>query len=278
MEGGRATGAPRPAAITREVSPAMTRCELTHLSRRSIDVERAVQQHRAYEQALESLGVVLRRLPASPELPDSVFVEDTAVVLEEVVVLARPGAPSRRPEVAEVAAALPDDRPRRAIEEPGTLDGGDVLRVGRTVLIGASDRTNYAGFAQLAGTLEPLGYRVRRVPLRRCLHLKTAVNEVAEGLLLLNPEWLEPDAVEELSAWDRVEVDPDEPFAATALRIGDTVLHPEAFPRTRARLEAEGLQVHPVEVSELAKAEGGVTCSCLLVPRSRTEQSSSLGS
>ncbi len=253
-------------AITREVSPGIERCELTHLSRLPIDLERATEQHRAYERALESLGCEVRRLPTSAELPDSVFVEDTAVVLDEVVVLARPGAPSRRPEVDEVAAALPDDRPRRVIEEPGTLDGGDVLRVGRTVLVGASDRTNYAGFAQLAGYLVPLGYQVRRVSVHGCLHLKTAVTEVADGLLLVNPRWLEPDALEEVAAWDRIEVDPAEPFGANALRIGDSVVYAEKFPRTRARLEAEGLDVHPVDLSELAKAEGGVTCCCLSYP------------
>jgi dimethylargininase len=142
------------------------------------------------------------------------------------------------------------------------LDGGDVLRVGRRVFVGASTRTNRVGRAQLRALLEPLGYAVEDVPVRGCLHLKSAATEVGPDTILINPAWVDPAAFDGLV---RVEIAPEEPFAANALRVGNTVIHPEAFPRTRERLGKQGIDVRAVDVSELAKAEGGVTCCALLV-------------
>lgn len=257
-------------ALTRPVSPSIARCELTHITRRPIDLELAARQLRAYEEALEAVGCEVRRLPAAPDLPDAVFVEDTAVVLDELAVLARPGAPSRRPEVSAVAEALSAWRPLQAIEPPATLDGGDVLVTGRNVYVGASSRTNREGYEQLGDLLTPHGYTVRRVEVRGCLHLKTAVTGVADGLLLVNPDWLDRDVFRGPTgptAPEVLEVDPEEPFGANALRIGDVVLCASACPRTAARLAAAGLQVRTVDLSELAKAEGGLTCCSLIVRR-----------
>jgi dimethylargininase len=248
-------------AITRDVSPAVARCELTHLERVPIDVVAARLQHRAYEACLASLGCTVERLPSAPELPDSVFVEDAAVVLDEVAVIARPGAPSRRLEVPAVAAALEQYRPVVRVEAPATLDGGDVLRVGRELLVGRSGRTNAAGIAQLRGMLGAYGYSVREVRVHGCLHLKSAVTAVADDLLLANRRWLSAD---DLPALDVLDVHPEEPFGANALRIGDAIVYAAELPRTRERLEARGLRVHTVPAGELAKAEGGVTC-CSLV-------------
>ena len=248
-------------AITREVSPAVARCELTHLERIPIDLDAARRQHRAYEECLASLGCTVRRLPGAPELPDSVFVEDAAVVLDEVAVIARPGAPSRRPEVPAVAAALERYRSLARIEAPGTLDGGDVLRVGREVLVGCSGRTNADGIAQLRAILDEYGYAVRAVPVHGCLHLKSAVTAVADDLLLANREWLFASDLPDLEV---VDVHPEEPFAANALRVGDAVVYPAEFARTHERLAARGLRVHTVAAGELAKAEGGVTCCSLI--------------
>jgi dimethylargininase len=257
--------APRLLALTRPVPPSIARCELTHLAREPIDPARAAAQHRAYEAALAALGCTLVRLPPAPEHPDSVFVEDTAVVLDEVAVLARPGAESRRGELEVVAEALRPHRPRARIAAPGTLDGGDVLRVGRHIYVGASGRTNAEGIRQLAEIAGAHGYTVHPVPVAGCLHLKTAVTQVGEGTLLLNPEWVSPASFEGL---DRIEVDPTEPFAANAVLVGGAVLLPAAYPRTRARLEARGIEVRTVEADELAKAEGGLTCCSILVPLS----------
>ncbi len=248
-------------AITRDVSPAFARCELTHLSRRPIDPDLAREQHQRYEACLAAAGFAVRRLRAEPDLPDSVFVEDAAVVLDEVAILARPGAVSRRPEVPAIAEALRPFRTLVPIEAPATLDGGDILVVGRTIFAGASSRTNAEGIEALRRIASPHGYEVRAVPVTRCLHLKSAVTQVSERSVLIHSGWVEPS---HFSGLELIEIDPAEPFAANALAACDTVIYPEAFPRTLARLEARGLRVVTVDVSELAKAEGAVTCCSLL--------------
>src|ERR1700741_2427851 len=172
-------------AITRAVPPSLARCELTHQARQPIDVELAAAQHERYVQALEALGCTLPRLPAEPDLPNSVFVEDAALVLDDVAVITRPGAASRRPETASVAEALRAYRDLVSIEAPGTLEGGDVLRLASVVCLGVSTRSNAAGIEQLRSLLRPFGYEVRAVPLRGCLHLKSAVTRVGERTLLL---------------------------------------------------------------------------------------------
>jgi dimethylargininase len=251
-------------ALTRDVTPAIARCELTHLARAPIDLGRARAQHAAYERCLADHGCEVRRVAADPDLPDAVFIEDTAVVFDEVAVIARPGAASRRPEIGEVARTLRAMRPLARIEAPATLDGGDVLVIERHVLVGRSARSNDAATDQLARLLEPLGYRVHQVPVTGCLHLKTAVTSPADGLLLLNPEWVD---VHRLPGLELLPVDPAEPFAANALRLGGAVLVAATAPRTRERLERRGFPVRTVDMSELAKAEAGLTCCSLIVPR-----------
>jgi dimethylargininase len=253
-----------PIALTREVSCAIVACELTHLARVPIDVDVARAEHAAYERALADAGCEVRRVAAADDLPDAVFVEDTAVVLDELAVLARPGAASRHAELPAVAEALGALRPLAAIAPPGTLDGGDVLRVGRRLYVGVGGRTNAAGAAQLRALVVPHGYTVREVAPRGCLHLKTAVTAVADDLLLVNPAWVDPSVFDGMRT---LAVAPAEPFAANALRVGGTVLHGAHFPATRRRLVAAGIAVVPVPAAELAKAEGGVTCGCLLVSR-----------
>ena len=251
-----------PIAYTRAVSPTLADCELTHLEREPLDVARAAREHAAYETVLARLGATVLHLPPEPDLPDAVFVEDTAIVLDEIAVITRPGAPSRRPETASTAAALAAHRPLAHIRTPGTLDGGDVLVAGRRIYVGLSKRTNPAAIEQLAALLAPLDYQVIPVAFAGCLHLKSGVTRVAEGLLLLNPAWVDP---RKFPGHRAVAVDPAEPHAANALAIGGSVVHPAHHPRTRARLEAEGLRVEPVEMTELAKAEAGVTCCSLLL-------------
>jgi dimethylargininase len=248
-------------AITRRVSPAIERCELTHLPRTEIDFERAQEQHRQYETLLGELGCDLRSLPADPELPDSVFVEDCALVLEDVALITRPGAASRRPETMAVAEALEPYRPLWHLRAPATLDGGDVLQLGQAIYLGISSRSDRLALDQLHELLAPKGYTLRCLDVKRCLHLKSAVTRVAAETLLVNPEWVDPAAFPGLRC---IEVDPAEPHAANALLVGETVVFPGAFPRTRERLEGAGLAVRDVEVSELAKAEGGVTCCSLI--------------
>jgi len=249
-------------AITRGVSASIAACELTHLERRPIDLDRARAQHRAYEQALERAGCRLESLAALDDLPDSVFVEDVAIVLDEIAIVTRPGAESRRPETSHIAPVLAGYRRVTFIREPGTLDGGDVLRLGRRIFVGRSGRSDEGGIEQLRAVVWPYGYTITTVPVGGCLHLKSAVTEVAPGTVLVNPRWVDRAVFGQPSI---IEVDPAEPMAANGLLIGDRLIYPESFPRTRARLEAAGIAVEPVEVSELQKAEGAVTCCSLVV-------------
>lgn len=248
-------------ALTRGVSGGIGGCELTHLERVGIDVGMARAQHAGYERALEGLGVRVRRLAGEEAFADSVFIEDTAVVVEEVAVITRPGAASRRGETAAVAEALGEYRRLVEIREPGTVDGGDVLVVGKRVFVGRSARTNEEGVRQLEGILGERGYRVEGVEVAGCLHLKSAATEVGEGLLLVNGAWIPPTA---FAGLERVEVDPAEAYGANGLRVGETVLYPAHYPRTRERLEGRGVRTVAVACDELAKAEGALTCCSLL--------------
>jgi len=248
-------------AFTRDVSPAIASCELTHLERVPIDVERARAEHAAYERALAAEGYEVRRIPSGPDQPDSVFIEDTAVVLDELAVITRPGAASRRAETAAVAEALRFYRPTFEIQS-GTLDGGDVLRVGRRIYVGIGGRTNKSGVDQLRTLTAPYKYDVRAVRFTGCLHLKSAATLVGDSQLLVNPEWVDPALFEGVRS---LAIDSREPFSANALLTGEHVLHGEQFPRTRRVLERAGAHVVPVPAAELAKAEGGVTCCCILV-------------
>lgn len=249
-------------AIVRDVSDALADCELSFVERQGIDLERVREQHAAYVAALEAAGCEVRVTPSLPEMADAVFVEDTAIVVDELAVLTRPGAESRRGEVASMADTLRPLRPLAWIEAPGTIDGGDVLRIGRKVYVGRSARSNDSGLEQLRALLAPLGYSVEGVRTRECLHLKSAVTMIADGTVLVNPRWLVDDP---FGGYRRVEVDPGEEHAANALRAGDVVLFPAAFPRTAGRLRAAGIDVHLIDLSELQKAEGATTCCSLLL-------------
>ena len=260
--------AARRIAVTRAVGACLAHCELTHVARSAIDVELAAEQHRRYEQALQALGCRVVSLPEEPALPDAVFVEDVALVLDEVAVMTRPGAESRRAELASVAAVLAGFRPLLEMREPATLDGGDVLRLGRTLHVGRSGRSNEAGIRQLRELVSPYGYQVQAHALRDCLHLKSAVTQVADDVLLVQPAWMQP---EEFPGYRHIAVDPAEPHAANALRIGAHVVYPACFPRTFERLRHAGMAVATVDVSELQKAEGAVTC-CSLVFEARDTQ------
>ena len=248
-------------ALTREVSSAMERCELTHLPRSTIDLALARAQHAAYEQALRELGCRVQRLVEEPELADSVFVEDTALVLDELAVIARPGAASRRAETATIADALGALRPLARIEVPGTLDGGDVLCVDRKLYVGVSSRSNRAGIEQLRLLLSPRGYAVEPVQLRGGLHLKSAVTQVGPTTLLINTRWVDR---RHFTGADFLEVDEAEPLAANAVLVGQSVIYSVSNPATAERLRNRGIDVRTVEMSEVEKAQGAVTCCSVI--------------
>lgn len=249
-------------ALTRAISPRIAEGELTHLERHPIDVDAARAQHGTYARALASLGCDVREVEAAPEFPDSVFIEDAAVVLDEIAVITRPGAASRRGETPAVERALAPLRPLAHITAPGTLDGGDVLVVGRRVFVGRTGRTNEEGIAQLRALLAPFGYTVEAVDVTGCLHLKTAVTALDDATVLVNPAWIGAEALAGLA---RIAVDPSEPMGANIVRVGDALLYGAAYPRTLARLHARGFRPVCVDASELAKAEGAVTCCSLVL-------------
>lgn len=249
-------------AITRQVSPQIGQCELTHLERQVIDVELARRQHHQYEKALTFLGCQVHSLPIEANLPDSVFVEDAAVVLDEMAIVTRPGAESRRYETASISRALEPYRQVRTITAPATVDGGDILCLGKTIYVGLSSRSNQLAIDQISVLLKPYHYTVRGVKVSGCLHLKSAVTRVAEDVLLINPYRVEKGVFQDMHF---IEVDPSEPCGANALLIGTTLIYPSSYPRTLSRLEEHGCSVETVDVSELIKAEGAVTCCSLVL-------------
>ncbi|MCP4536014.1 MAG: dimethylargininase [Chloroflexi bacterium] len=249
-------------AITRPISPSIEHCELTHLPRETIDVNLAKRQHRQYENCLIDLGCKIHRLPLEPELPDSVFVEDTAIVLDELAIITRPGVESRRQETVSVAQTLQVYRKLYHIQTPGTLDGGDVLRIDRRMYVGLSGRSNESGIEQLREFVDQFGYTVMAVEMERCLHLKSAVTQVRGNTLLVNQGWVDVGVFEGMQL---VNVASTEPMGGNALLIGGTTVYPEAYVETRQRLENRGITVRTVDMSELAKAEGGVTCCSLIL-------------
>jgi dimethylargininase len=252
---------PQTIAITRAISPRFNECELTHIDRAPIDVALAQYQHKLYENALRVLGIEVLHLPAAKDLPDSVFVEDTALVLDEVALLTRPGADSRKPEVESIAQALSPYRALIRIEAPASVDGGDILQLGKQIYVGLSTRSNPEAIAQMQTALAPYGYRVQGVPLNGCLHLKSAVTQASPDTLLINPQWVEKS---HFAGWKFIEVAPQEPSAANIVRVPGGAIYPAHFPRTQAKLTGQGIPLHIVPATEVAKAEGAVTCCSLI--------------
>ena len=257
-----------PRAFTRAVSPRLPECQLTHLQRTPIDASKASQQHAAYEDALRDAGFDIVRLPDLPDDPDAVFVEDTALLLDGHAVITRPGAPSRIGEAQSTADGLASHFELHTIRR-GFVDGGDVLRIGKTLYVGLSTRTNGQGVEALREAVTPLGYEVVQAELRDCLHLKTGAtlagwSSSGAPILLYSEQSIDPvqfDGVEPLA------VHPEEAAAANCAKAGSRLILPAGNPRTAALLRDRGFQVTEVDVSELQKAEAGVTCMSLIDDR-----------
>jgi dimethylargininase len=248
-------------ALIREVSSSINQCKLTHLNRQPINIDLAHRQHLEYERQLLKLGFKVIRLSEEPDLPDAVFVEDTAVVLDELAVITRPGAISRRKEIDSIATALKYYRQLSFIEAPGHLEGGDVLMMDKHIYVGQSNRSNREGIRQFKAIVSKYGYRVKAVPLSGCLHLKSAVTHIADDALLVNSDWVDPDL---FTQYKVLEIDGSEPYAANALRVDEKVIYPLSYPKTSARIQQSGIRVINIDVSEFIKAEGAVTCCSIL--------------
>jgi dimethylargininase len=254
-------------AITRAVSPSINNCELTYHAREPIDVTKATAQHKAYESLLAELGCEVISLPAEPDLPDAVFVEDPVVVVDEVAVILHMGAASRRPEARTLADMLSRYRPLKYLTAPGTMDGGDVLRIGRKIFAGLTNRTNEQGIAQLRDILRPYGYEVQSVEVKNCLHLKTACSYIGNNAILINRSFIDAGLFQQFELLD---VPADEPNAANVLFVNDVILIPESFSTTRALLHQRGFKARSIDISELQKAESGITCSSVILSNDGT--------
>jgi len=249
-------------SITHLPSPNMTDCQLTYVAREPIDYTAALREHEGYRRMLARCGAPAIALETNMALPDACFVEDTAIVLEELAIVMSMGAESRRAEPTGIEPELRKHRPIARVELPATIDGGDVTRVGKTLLVGRSKRTNAAGAAALAAIVAPHGYRVKTLAVIDCLHLKSACTSLPDDRLLINPRWLD---VRELEEFDLIEIPPDEQWAADVLSIGQQVCLPASTPRTAELIDRLGFDVKTTDLREFAKAEGGVTCLSLVV-------------
>jgi len=247
-------------ALTRPTGPELAECELTYIERVPIDIEVAVRQHEVYLQILRGLRIEVMELPRLEDSPDAVFVEDTVLVLDEVAVLLRPGAVSRRAEVSTVADALRPFREFVEIAPPATIDGGDLIVLDRTILVGATSRTDSRGVAALAAAVGPFDYRVQVVPVTGCLHLKTAATAADPETLVAYSPWVDLSEVDAKI----IEVDPAEPEGANVVEVAGTLITDVRATATADLLAAHGYPLIATEVTEFAKAEGALTCKSVI--------------
>ncbi len=246
-------------ALTRRPGPDLV-AGLTSANLGAPDLALALAQHESYVQVLRGMGLAVEVLPALNGHPDACFVEDTAVIVPELAVITRPGAPTRRGETDSIAVALAAHRPLVCIDAPGTLDGGDVLVAGRTCWIGLSARTNEAGAGQLATLLEGCGYACFLVPVGAGLHLKSSVNHLGDRRLLMTGHFAGLDC---FADWDRIIVPAGEEYACNTLWINGNLLVPDHHPATAAKLDELGLPLIALDTSEIKKLDGGLTCLSL---------------
>lgn len=248
-------------AITHLPSPNMQQGERTFAGDDVVDNALALRQHGAYRDALRSCGANVVVLDIYRSMPDCVFVEDTALVLDELAVMMSPGAESRRGEPIGIEPTLREHRSIERVSLPATIDGGDIVRAGRDLYVGRSPRTNAAGIESLRQIVQRYGYTVTAVPVRGCLHLKTACSALPDGRFLVNDGWIDASV---LPTTKLIQVPDGEQWSGDVLAIGDRIIASDAFPETLMLLESAAAAVIPVSVSEYAKVEGGVTCLSLV--------------
>lgn len=234
---------------------------MLHVPRQEFNIETATRQHAAYIAALAAAGVIVTVLPEEPELPDSTFVEDAVIMLDEAAVICRLATASRAPEAERIEHEIARFRPIYRIVGPGTIEGGDVLRIGKTIYVGISGRTNKEGIRQLDKIVRRYGYQVVEVSVTGCLHLKTGVTSPAEDVLIANADWID---LSPFGCFEILRVPVTEPWGANTLAINGEVLVAESSPLTADLLEAKGLRVKRLGISEFQKAEAGLTCLSVL--------------
>ena len=248
-------------AITHKVSPRIAQCEVTFIDRSPINLRLAVRQHDDYCDALKKLGVIVKELSENESYPDSCFLEDTAIVVDELAIICSMGVSSRRGETRLIERELSKYREIAHISLPATIEGGDVLRLGKKIFVGQSSRTNLKGVEELARILESYGYSVLQVRTKGSLHLKSACTAIDEETLFVNPDWVELDA---FRGFNLLYTPPEEPWSANLLRVGTTVCVQAGFPRALELIERVAERIEVIDISELRKAEAGLTCSSII--------------
>jgi dimethylargininase len=248
-------------ALVNIPSPALAQCELTFIERNAIDLERARTQHDAYVSALRSFNVDVETLEVNTGCPDGVFVEDVAVIFDELAVITTMGSPSRRGELAAMRRAIARHREVVDLALPATLEGGDVLRIGRTLYVGDTSRTNPAGIEALAEVAKSLGYKVVPVKVPGCLHLKTCITALDDETCVVNKNWLDIAPFQSLQL---IDVAPSEPWGANVLRLREGLVLNASTPETNEKIRLLGYKTTEVNISEFGKAEAGLTCMSLL--------------
>lgn len=248
-------------ALTRKVGKSINNCELTYADRQQINVEKAQQQHMEFENALRKLGVNVLSLESDDTLPDSVFVEDTAVITKEFAVITPMGTKSRKDEPDKIAEILKQYRPLKYINKNTSLEGGDIVQAEDTFYVGISSRTNHEGFENLAEILLPQGYKIVPVQVYGCLHLTTGSTYIGNNTMIANPAWVD---VSKFEGMEVIEIEPDEPWAGNAIQANGKLLFPSSSNKTSKKVSAKGFEVYTVDISELEKAEAGLTCMSLL--------------
>lgn len=249
-------------AFTRQPASSLVNCEVSFVPRTGIDLQHAEQQHKDYCRALAQMGVGVESLPPEEQYPDSVFIEDNAIILDELAVVTSMGTDSRQGEPALLVPVLSRYRPIVKVTPPARIEGGDVLSIGKTLYVGLSARTDHAGVEALRAIVEPLGYVVHPILVHGCLHLKTACTLLDEETLVVNPSWID---VERLGTFRLLPVPPSEPYGANVLRLVRGVLANAAYPLSLDMIDAHGYSVTGIDISEFSKAEAGLTCLSLMI-------------
>jgi dimethylargininase len=247
-------------AIARKPGPNFAQGLTTAINEEPPRYEILVNQHEGYIAALQSIGLEVILLDALSDHPDAYFVEDTAVIAANVAVITNPGADTRKGEEKTIAPVLAKYRKTENIQAPGTVDGGDVLQVGKHFFVGVSERTNPEGADQLGRILEGHGYTWTTVAVGAGLHFKSSVNFVGKNTLLVTEDFA---GREQLKGYDTIVVDRSESYAANTLLINDHLLIPRGYPGTRKKLEALGFKIIELDTSEVRKMDGGLTCLSL---------------
>ncbi len=249
-------------AITRLPASSLDGCKLTYLTRTPVDPARVRAQHAAFRNVLAECGARVITLDADEARPDGVFIEDTAIVLDEVAIIASMGTYERRAETPAVEEELARHRSIEWIDTPALIEGGDVLRIGRTLYVGRTSRTDDAGIEALRKSVTKYDYRVVPVKVEGCLHLKTGCTSLDEETILINPEWIDQGAFEGFSI---LPVPDAEPWGACALPVGRSICLSAAYPLTERLVRDRGHSVVTTDISELHKMEGGMTCLAMVI-------------